>query len=59
MAFEFDQSFDPNLTDDNQIVAMCYANKYLELHLATATTLKTWDIQHGLLKRVSKGYRDI
>lgn len=31
--YEIDQTFDANVTDDNQIISMCYSKKYAELHL--------------------------
>lgn len=52
--YQFEESFDPNLTDEYPIQCMCYADKYMEMHLATSRHIKTWDVRTGLIKRVNK-----
>lgn len=35
------------------ILSSCYSSKYLELHVATKKTIKTWCMKTGLIKRLS------
>ncbi|CAD8131806.1 unnamed protein product [Paramecium pentaurelia] len=56
LIYEFQQSFDPNVTDDMPIQCLCYSNKYLELHIATRKTIKTWCVRSGLIKRLSGNF---
>ncbi|CAD8046473.1 unnamed protein product [Paramecium sonneborni] len=56
LMYEFQQSFDPNVTDDMPIQCLCYSNKYLELHIATRKTIKTWCMRTGLIKRLSGNF---
>lgn len=45
-------NYNPRLTDDQDITAIKYSNKNLEIYIGSGRSLKIWSIETGLEKKV-------
>lgn len=49
--FKYSVNYDPKLTDDQEITAIKYSNKNLEVYVGSHKSLKVWCIERGVEKR--------
>ncbi|KRX08309.1 WD40-repeat-containing domain [Pseudocohnilembus persalinus] len=53
-AYEFDKSYNPSLTDDKVISAVCFSKLNMELYSSSGNSIKCWDMKIGRIVRVFK-----
>jgi len=56
--YEFDKSFNPNLSDDKEILSLEYSDKLMEFYSAAGRSVKCWDAIKGIVIRYYKNLSD-